>query len=523
MNKQKIIQELEKLNFKDLSSLMETVSSLDSAQDILYQANIAIFQSSAIDHRQRLLLLKKINQISSKYKFSFCRAHNLTLRIRLSKELGLHKDLIKDSHKAIELWKKILDNPLAINGLIFTYTDLGLIFSDYNLNTLAVKYLDKAESLISECENDYMPFIKLYVAYAVIYSRDNNYTKANICYNKVIKAAERKKDSMTLIPILINKADDLIDNKKYDRAKKQCQKALKISKENKEKIYRPHIYCSLGQIYLKSNNYKKSKDYLDDAIAGFKKMNTIKMIPQMLYSMGEVFYKQKKYNDSIVILNDALRKNKKIKNYDLDIKILKKICKIYKNNKDSSLFLSTINKLNQLLEKQIKSKEKLFSDTNANALKHLSKEFDLSLRKRTNLHLKFDIESKKRGLTTEALISVSEREFLKKIIDELSPQQLENKKIIQLCKQRMQNTKDWNIFMKLFNDIHPYFNQYIIKKCSSITESELRVCNLIKMSFSTLEISEILSISKRGVEQHRYRIRKKLDLQTDLTIFLQAL
>ena len=77
--------------------------------------------------------------------------------------------------------------------------------------------------------------------------------------------------------------------------------------------------------------------------------------------------------------------------------------------------------------------------------------------------------------------------------------------------------------MKLFNDIHPKFNKYIIKKCPTITESELRICNLIKMSFSTLEITDILCISKRGVEQHRYRIRKKLNLNTDLTIFLQSL
>ena len=82
----------------------------------------------------------------------------------------------------------------------------------------------------------------------------------------------------------------------------------------------------------------------------------------------------------------------------------------------------------------------------------------------------------------------------------------------------MRDTKDWDIFMKLFNDIHPQFNKYIINKCSNVTESELRVCNLIKMGFSGLEISDILSIS-----QHRYRIRKKLNLKTDLTMYIHSL
>ena len=120
-------------------------------------------------------------------------------------------------------------------------------------------------------------------------------------------------------------------------------------------------------------------------------------------------------------------------------------------------------------------------------------------------------------------MSVSEREFLTKVIKTINNNELDDKKIISLCKQRICNTKDWNIFMKLFNDINPFFNKFIINKCSVITESELRICNLIKMSFSSNEIAEILSISIRGVEQHRYRIRKKLNLKSDLTIFLQSI
>ena len=77
--------------------------------------------------------------------------------------------------------------------------------------------------------------------------------------------------------------------------------------------------------------------------------------------------------------------------------------------------------------------------------------------------------------------------------------------------------------MKLFNEINPDFTEYIINKCSYITETELRVCNLIKMGFSTVEISEILAITNRGVEQHRYRIKKKLKLKSDLTIFVRSL
>ena len=133
------------------------------------------------------------------------------------------------------------------------------------------------------------------------------------------------------------------------------------------------------------------------------------------------------------------------------------------------------------------------------------------------------MNSKKREETSKVLRSISEREFLKKIINDLSEDKLKNIKLIQLCKERFNKTKEWNIFMQSFNEINPDFTKYIIKKTSNITESELRVCNLIKMNFSTSDIAEILSISIRGVEQHRYRIRKKLKVNTDLSIFIQSL
>ena len=148
LTKEHLIKELNNEDFKNIPSLYNNIKSLESNKDILYNANIIIFQSSSINHNQRLVLLNKINNLSRKCGITFCIAHNLTLVIKLNRELGLQKNLVKDSHEVIDMWKTILDDPLGINGLIFSYTDLGLLFSDYNLNLLAIKYLDiKAISL----------------------------------------------------------------------------------------------------------------------------------------------------------------------------------------------------------------------------------------------------------------------------------------------------------------------------------------------------------------------------------------
>ncbi|MAZ61172.1 MAG: hypothetical protein CMG50_03220 [Candidatus Marinimicrobia bacterium] len=523
MNRTELIKNFKSKAFKDLPTIYQQIKLFESSKEILYNANIIIFQSSLINHKKRLSLLKIINDLSVQYEIPFCIAHNLTLLIKLNRELGVKKNLIKDSHKAIDLWRSIIDDPLAINGLIFTYTDLGLLFSDFNLNLLAIKYLDKASSLIDECENRYNPSVKLNVAYSIVYDKMRKYKKSKTHYDKVIKLAESKNDTITIIPILINKANNLIKRKKNNLAKEKCEIALRISKDNNDEIYKPYIYHSLGKAYLNFKDFTKSKKYLYKALDLFDNMNIVKMVPEVLYDIGLSLYRIDKNNDSIKIFKILLRKNKKIKNYELDVKTLKILLEIYKKNKNHKLYLSTIDKLNKSLEDSLKYKSKIFSDTNIDALEYLSNENNIAVGKENDLKIKLDIESNKRKLTTKALVSFSEREFLKNIINKLSNQNLTNNNLIKLCNDRMMHTKNWDVFMKLFNDIHPDFNRYIISKAISISESELRVCNLIKMNFSTLETAEILAITIRGVEQHRYRIKKKLKLKTDLTVFLQSI
>lgn len=59
----------------------------------------------------------------------------------------------------------------------------------------------------------------------------------------------------------------------------------------------------------------------------------------------------------------------------------------------------------------------------------------------------------------------------------------------------------------------------------ALSPRELRLCSYLKLNVSSKEIAEYLGISIRGVESLRYRIRKKLNLDTgqDLTEFILSL
>lgn len=69
------------------------------------------------------------------------------------------------------------------------------------------------------------------------------------------------------------------------------------------------------------------------------------------------------------------------------------------------------------------------------------------------------------------------------------------------------------------------FTEQLLKQFPELSAKELKICALLKAGLSTKEITQLLSISDRTVENHRYHIRKKLNLppNSNLATFFATL
>jgi len=73
---------------------------------------------------------------------------------------------------------------------------------------------------------------------------------------------------------------------------------------------------------------------------------------------------------------------------------------------------------------------------------------------------------------------------------------------------------EWKQFSKEFTSIHQDFVDRLISKYGSFTSGEMRLVSLLKMNLSSKEIANILRVSDEGIKKARYRLRKKLNLET---------
>ena len=81
------------------------------------------------------------------------------------------------------------------------------------------------------------------------------------------------------------------------------------------------------------------------------------------------------------------------------------------------------------------------------------------------------------------------------------------------------------LFMNLFDKIYPNFSKSILNKNSEITLSDIQYCALVKLNYSTKEIADILGVSVNSIDVKRYRLKKKLKLDSsvNLSIWLNKL
>lgn len=98
-------------------------------------------------------------------------------------------------------------------------------------------------------------------------------------------------------------------------------------------------------------------------------------------------------------------------------------------------------------------------------------------------------------------------------------------RLINQIDTNMEHDGDLDNFQSSFNAVHDDFFKKLDTKYPQLTYKDKMLCAYIKMNLMSKEIAPLLSISVRGVEINRYRLRKKLGLdeKANLAEFLQKI
>ena len=144
-----------------------------------------------------------------------------------------------------------------------------------------------------------------------------------------------------------------------------------------------------------------------------------------------------------------------------------------------------------------------------------------------NEKLQDEISFKSQELANSTMLIIKKNEFLIDLKRDLKLQknQLESrfpdKYYLQLVKKIDENIAshdDWKTFETNFERAHEEFIKKLKAGHPKLTPHDLRLCAYLRMNLSSKEIAPLLGISVRGLENHRYRLRKKMGLDVDANL-----
>ncbi|WP_246068355.1 tetratricopeptide repeat protein [Fodinibius sediminis] len=146
--------------------------------------------------------------------------------------------------------------------------------------------------------------------------------------------------------------------------------------------------------------------------------------------------------------------------------------------------------------------------------------------------LEKDLAYKNKQLTSHSLHLVQKNEAMKELMDNIDRLSQSRGGTLSHELQELRNLvdysfnldEDWEQFRLYFEEVHSGFFNILKERYPDLTPNELRLSALAKLNLSIKETATIMGITPNSVKTARYRLRKKLNMDTseNLNEFMMA-
>ena len=131
------------------------------------------------------------------------------------------------------------------------------------------------------------------------------------------------------------------------------------------------------------------------------------------------------------------------------------------------------------------------------------------------------VEVKNRELAASALKLIEKEELLATLKNKLSQSGAEvtPKAIKDIVRSiSISNAQNWKEFETRFIAVNKDFYHRLLQRFPRLTQGDQKLCALIKLNFSSKDMSKLMGISVESVHTTRYRLRKKMSLARDINL-----
>lgn len=166
-----------------------------------------------------------------------------------------------------------------------------------------------------------------------------------------------------------------------------------------------------------------------------------------------------------------------------------------------------------------KQQEKLIEE-NSRELKLAKLQNEKQIIKLKNQQLQDDYKNKSNELAASTMSIIKKNELLKQVKEQLVD--INNvevvRPVIKIIDKNLNQDENWELFKDAFNNADSEFFKNLKILHPNLSPNDLKLCAYLRLNLSSKEVAQLINISPRSVEVKRYRLRKKLNLESDANL-----
>jgi DNA-binding CsgD family transcriptional regulator/tetratricopeptide (TPR) repeat protein len=418
-------------------------------------------------------------------------------------------------------------------GLAYSYNNIGFVYYKQKLIELALKNFDRSIQLY-ELQNDFGEVLPRSNMADIYREQDDleNYLKNIQRINDLAVEHENemyKHLSFAKFGYYYLRKGDL------DTAVTLLLKSEKYFAESNNNKKLALIYSDLAQLYLQKKDKKNALYYALKAKTSTEKID-LRATKVLVYKMlSEIYADFDMNNEALIYLtaHHSLKDSLENEGFYRD-QLYKQNQMMFKAEKDSIQLVH--NAEMTVAEEKLKSEKQLRFFISLGIVGGLLVALLLILNYRLkqkyiqesyekeqllNQHLSDELKAKTKRLVNSSLKNVKNQKAIQEIenligeISEMESEELDQR--VSLVKSEIRNSKltskKLDSYKNLVTAENEAFTSSLKSKYPNLTPKELKLCVLLRMNYSTDEISDILGVANSTLKTARYRIHKKMGLQ----------
>lgn len=421
------------------------------------------------------------------------------------------------------------------------YDRLGRLYSFYKKEGKAFEYLNTSlalkKSLVEKGALDETSLVQSYYLICATYRELGKPEMGKIYLDSCFLKYDSQKNKLDRAYLEFEKSFIMAQEGKNDQAITMLNEIEPWFQEHRPS-YLVLVYTYWGDIYRNLDDLRQSANYYQKALTISAEYNSHvdfsvlvhERLAQLFIEKGDferAFYSQRKAkeldaqffdsrstgNQPLLEIKDEYRLEK-----ERQEKLIQKQRLEQLEQEDKISFLQRIILLGALVFTliiasiyilQIRTKHKVEKEL-------IRRNKELEIQKAKEL-----LELKNKELATSALQLVEKDEFLKELKSTLKGNdgKIKTDEIHKVLKSiSTSNQNNWEEFKLRFTAVNEAFYKMVTTRYPNLTQSDQKICALIKLNFSSKEMARLLGISVESVHTTRYRLRKKMGLERSVNL-----